>query len=136
MSQPEDFSAPPAAGLSRVPFTPREERTLRSLANWMQAAAVINVIGGVFNLVTMFYPRLNVGKLIDAVVGILVGVWVFLAASAFRKVAATDQADQSYLVEGFTHLRRAFLLQSILVLIVLALICVVMLIIFVRALSH
>ena len=43
------------------------------------------------------------------------------AGSAFRQVSATDEADQRHLVEGFGHLRRVFLLQSILVIVVLAL---------------
>lgn len=127
MSGPEDVPAPATAPLSRIPFTARDEQVLRSLSVWMKIAAVINLINGVVNAVNVVYPRLNPGKAIEAVVAILVGVWVWQAAGSFHKVATTDRADQDYLVEGFTRLRRVFLLQSILIIIALALVCALLL---------
>ena len=109
----------PEAPLGRIPFSPRQEASLRALCNWMQIAAVISLVGAVAKVVSAFTPRQDFGKLIDAVLTFLIGLWIYQAGTAFRKVVTTDTADQRHLMEGFTLLRRVFLLQSILVIIVL-----------------
>jgi len=105
--------------LSRIPFTARTEASIRALCNWMQIAAVFSILGAVAKLISAFTPRQDFGKLIDAVVTLLIGLWIYQAGTAFRKVVTTDTADQRYLMEGFALLRRVFLLQSILVILAL-----------------
>lgn len=118
MSDP--LPAPPAeTPLSRIPFTPQAEASLRALCNWMQVAAVISIVAAVFKAVSAFTPRNDFSKIIDAIITLLIGIWIYQAGSAFRKVWATDTADQRHLLEGFHLLRRVFLLQSILVIVVL-----------------
>ena len=63
--------------------------------------------------------RNDAGQLIGAVVTFLVGLWSYQAAGAFAAVATTDTADQRFLMEGFSLLRRVFLLQAVFVIIVL-----------------
>ena len=111
---------PPERPLSRIPFSPRAEQTIRALANWMQVAAVISMVAAGAKLVAAFTSRRDFSYVVDAVVTFLIGLWVYQAGVAFRRVATTDTADQHYLMEGFTLLRRVYLLQSILVIIVLA----------------
>lgn len=124
---PSPSPAPtPEAPLSRIPFSPRAEASIRALCNWMQIAAVISIIGAVFKVVSAFAPRQDFTKLIDAAITFLIGLWIYQAGMAFRKVVTSDTADQSYLMEGFTLLRRVFLLQSILVIIALSF-CVIVL---------
>jgi len=120
MPDAESLSPMPEAPLARIPFSPRAEASLRALCNWMQIAAVISIVGAVFKVVSAFTPRNDPSKLVDAVITFLIGLWIYQAGTAVRKVVATDTADQRYLVDGFRLLRRVFLLQSILIIIVLA----------------
>jgi hypothetical protein len=110
--------------LSRIPFSPRQEASLRALCNWMQVAAVSSIVSAVAKLVGAFTPRQNLGNAIDAALTFLIGLWVYQAGTAFRQVATTDTADQRHRREGFRLLRRVFLLQSVRVIIVLTLLVV------------
>jgi hypothetical protein len=107
--------------LRRIPFSPADEAGIRALANWMQLAAVFGMVAAASKVLTAFWPESKPSSLIDAVLTLLLAVWTYQAGSSFRQVSATDTADQRHLMEGFTHLRRVFLLQSILVIVVLAL---------------
>lgn len=120
MSDADSLSPTPEAPLARIPFSPRAEASLRALCNWMQIAAVISIVGTVFKVVSAFTPRHDLSRLVDAVITFLIGLWIYQAGTAFRKVVATDTADQRHLMDGFALLRRVFLLQSLLIIIVLA----------------
>ncbi len=126
MAGPTDppVAQPPPAPLARIPFSPRAEASIRALAGWMQTAAVINFLAAGAKLVGSFTPRHHGGHVIDAVVTFLVGWWVYQAGVAFRKVATTDEADQRYLMEGFTRLRYVYLLQTVMLGISLAFIVI------------
>ena len=126
----------PERPLSRIPFSPQAEASIRALAGWMQVAAVVSVLGAIGKLVSAFTPRYQPGHVIDAFITFLIGVWIYQAGAAFRRVAATDVADQRDLMEGFTHLRRVFLLESILVIISLASLVIALIIMTVFMVSH
>jgi hypothetical protein len=119
MSEGPIPSPAPEAPLRRIPFSPRQEASLRALCNWMQIAAVISIVSAVAKVVSAFTPRLNPGNLIDAAITFLIGLWIYQAGTAFRAVATTDTADQRHLMDGFRLLRRVFLLQSVLVILAL-----------------
>jgi hypothetical protein len=119
MSEPQYPSATGEAPLRRIPFTVAQEASIRALCNWMQIAAVVTILGAVGKFVSAFTPRQDFSKVIDAAITFLIGLWIYQVGTAFRNVIATDAADQRHLMEGFTLLRRVFLLQSILVIIVL-----------------
>jgi hypothetical protein len=106
--------------LSRIPFTPRAEASILELSKWLRISAIIGMVGGVLRVVIAIGVRNDAGQLIGAVVTFLVGLWSYQAANAFAAVATTDTADQRYLMEGFSLLRRVFLLQAVLVIIGLA----------------
>jgi hypothetical protein len=120
MSQSQFPSAIGEAPLRRIPFTAGQEASIRALCNWMQIAAVVSIIGAIGKFVSAFTPRQDFGKVIDAAITFLIGLWIYQAGTAFRRVITTDEADQRHLMEGFTLLRRVFLLQSILLIIVFA----------------
>jgi hypothetical protein len=122
--------------LTRIPFTPRQEASMRALCNWMQIAAIISFISAVGKLVSAFTPQRDYGQLIGAVITFLIALWIFQAGTAFRKVANTDTADQRYLMDGFVLLRRVFLLQAILVIIVLAFLVIALVVVGVVAATH
>lgn len=117
----------PDAPLARIPFTARDEASILALSKWMQIAAVIGILGAVGRAIGAFTPRHDFGQIIGAVISFLIGLWTYQAASAFAQVARTDASDQRFLVEGFTLLRRVFLLQAVLVFVVLALLIVTLL---------
>lgn len=120
MSEAEITSPAPDGPLARIPFTERAENSIRALCNWMQAAAIISILGAVFKVVNAFVPRQDFSKIVDAIITALIAVWIYQAGVALRKVVTTDRADQRYLMDGFRRLRRVFLLQAILVILVLA----------------
>jgi hypothetical protein len=107
--------------LSRIPFTSRAEASILELSKWMRISGVIGMLGGVLRVVIALSVRNDAGQLIGAGVTFLVGLWSYQAANAFVAVATTDTADQRYLMEGFSLLRRVFLLQAVLVIIGLGL---------------
>lgn len=112
------------APLSRIPFTPRAEASILELSKWLRISAVIGMIGGVLRVVIAIAVRNDAGQIIGAVVTFLVGFWSYQAAGAFASVAQSDTADQRYLMEGFSLLRRVFLLQAVLVIIGIAVLVV------------
>jgi hypothetical protein len=105
--------------LNRIPFTPRAEASILELSKWLRISAVIGMISGVLRVIVSLTVRNDAGQLIGAVVTFLIGLWSYRAAGAFAAVATTDTADQRFLMEGFSLLRRVFLLQAVLVIIVL-----------------
>jgi len=84
----------PEAPLRRIPFSPRQEASLRALCNWMQVAAVISIVSAVAKLVSAFTPRQNFGNAIDAALTFLIGLWIYQAGTAFRQVANTEWRRQ------------------------------------------
>jgi len=106
--------------LRRIPFTPRAEASILELSKWLRISAVIGMISAVLRVVVSFMVRNDAGQLIGAVVTFLIALWSYQAAGAFAAVATTDTADQRFLMQGFSLLRRVFLLQAALVIIVLA----------------
>jgi hypothetical protein len=115
------------APLTRIPFTARTEASIVALAKWMRVAAAFGILTAAGRIISVFGPHRDFGQLIGAVISLLMGIWTYQAADAFNRVATTDTADQSYLMRGFTLLRRVFLLQAILVIVTLALLIVVLL---------
>ena len=105
--------------LRRIPFTPRAEASILELSKWLRISAVIGMISAVLRVVVSLTVRNDAGQTIGAVVTFLVALWSYQAAGAFAAVATTDTADQRFLMQGFLLLRRVFLLQAVLVIIVL-----------------
>lgn len=126
---------PQGESLARIPFGPVEEASIRSLSTWMTMAGAIYLFAGLAHLV-QFFMVLRVGLIVNAVIEILVGAWCIQASSAFRKVATTDVADQSYLMVAFRKLRSLFLLQAIIVILGLVLVCAAFLVILLISLAH
>jgi hypothetical protein len=120
MSEGAPASRATETPLSRIPFTAQAEANIKDLSYWMHIAAVITIIGSVAEFVSAFTPRQDLSKIIGAIVKLLIGLWIYQAGTAFQKVATSDVADQHFLMEGFTLLRKVFLLQSILVIIAFA----------------
>ena len=114
-------------GISRIPFTLTTEARIKSLSFWLTVSGWIGLVAGVSELITLITPARNPGQLGNAIVHILLATWCFQAATAFKKVAMSDKADQAYLVHGFYQLRKIFLLQGIFVLIGLAFVTAVLL---------
>jgi hypothetical protein len=118
---------PEPGGLSRIPFTVAAEDQIKSLSFWLKVVGWLAIAVAVFELVTMVWPRWNLGQLLNFIVHVAIGAWALQAATAFQNVATTDVADQAYLVEGFTKLRSIFLLQGVLILIGLAFVAALLL---------
>jgi len=119
--------------LQRIPFTPRDEASIRALCNWMQIAAIISIITGILKLVGAFMPQADLAKIFEAGLNLLLGVWIYQAGTNFRQVVASDKADQRYLADGFALLRRVFLVQAVLVLVLLAAMGVALLVVILLA---
>lgn len=121
-------SSPTSAPLSRIPFSQESEKQIASLAGWMSIFAVIALLGMIGSLVGMI-AFADVSQLGGVAVNLLLAIWALQAASAFKSVARTDTADQVFLTEGFTKLRMIFLMQSLLIIMTLAIMFAALLII-------
>ena len=123
MTDERNYSPPSAQeeSLSRISFTRKDEENIKKMASWMNIAGIISIISGIGSILAVFLT-LNFGETISAVVSFLIGGWMLTAASAFHQVAVTDDADQDFLVVGFTNLRSVFLLQSVFIIIALTII--------------
>jgi len=126
----------PERPLSRIPFSPQAEAGIRALAGWMQIAAVVDILAAVGKLINTFAPKYQPGHIVDAILTLLIGVWVYQAGTAFRQVATTDVADQRYLMDGFSQLRKVFLLQSALIIISLAFLVIALTVMTVFMVAH
>jgi hypothetical protein len=122
--------------LTHIPFSARAEASIRALCNWMQIAAAISIVAAVGKAVSAFAPRRDFGNLVDAGLTFLIALWIYQASTAFRKVVTTDTADQTYLMEAFTLLRRVFLLQAILVILALSFLVIALVVVALVMLTH
>ncbi|MBW2735880.1 MAG: hypothetical protein JRH20_26130 [Deltaproteobacteria bacterium] len=115
---------------ARIPFSPEDEEKIASAGLWAIIAAVVTMASSTLDMVIKF---INAGSNAGALAGVLVasiigititvilGIWLYQAGSAFRKIATTDVADERYLLEGFTKLRNYFMMLGILFIIAVSL---------------
>jgi hypothetical protein len=125
-----------AAPLTRIPFSPRAESSIRALATWMRIAGVITIVGAILKVLVLILVRNDLGQVIASFVTFLMGVWTLQASTAFNAVATTDVADQRKLMEGVSLLRRVFLLQATLVLLGLAILLVALIGVAIFVMAH
>lgn len=119
-----EFETPKGEELSRIPFGPEAEAQILSLSFWLKALGIINIVSAVLSGL----PAIGKGELsslLNTAIYIFIGVSALDAGQAFRMVATTDTADQSYLVSAFRKLRGIFLLQAVVIILGIALFCVV-----------
>jgi hypothetical protein len=86
-------------------------------------AAVVSIASAVLGtIITMVSSGGSiVGEVIKLPIAIILGIWLYQASVAFRKVALTDVADQAYLLEGFSKLRNYFMMVGIVLIVVISL---------------
>jgi hypothetical protein len=120
-------SAPEVGGLRRIPFSAEAEKQITALSFWLGLMGWLGVLAGVIDVLNIVLSSRNFGNIFNAILHVVIGVWCLQAAAAFKKVATTDVADQAYLLEGFSKLRRIFLVQGILILVALAFVAAVLL---------
>jgi hypothetical protein len=120
-------SGPQRGGLSRIPFTVEAEKQIESLSYWLKILGWLSIVAGILGLLNLLTSGRNFGHVFNAILQVIIGVWSLQAAEAFKKVATTDEADQAYLVEGFSKLRGIFLVQGVLILVGLAFVVAVFL---------
>ena len=115
----------------RIPFTAEDESRIASAATWGTIVSVCSLVGGAISLITSLvamgslpssfgFPGagfIGIVSLVVVAITVMLNVWLLQASGAFRKVAATDEADQQYLLEGFRKLRLYFEVQVVLILI-------------------
>src|SRR5262245_15254382 len=119
---------PESGGLSRIPFTLEAEGQIKSLSFWLTVVGWLNIAAAVIDAVNMVFPGRTLGcQLIALLLHAAVAAWSLQAAGAFKNVATTDVADQSYLVQGFAKLRSIFLLQGVIILVGMAFVAAVLL---------
>jgi hypothetical protein len=102
----------------RIPFSQEDEERIASAGVWGMIAAITSIASTLLGVVV---PLAVIGvsalgwKVIALGVNVILAVWLLQASSAFRKVALTDEADQQYLLLGFTKLRNYFMMTGILI---------------------
>lgn len=121
-----------------IPFDQSEHSNITAMATLMIVAGAITILSGVLgivaNIVNLALVGVGgveaVGNVCGAVIAMLfyaaLGAWLIIGGRAFKRVVTTDEADQAHLATGLRQLRNVFLLKSILIILVIALMCVVM----------
>jgi hypothetical protein len=106
----------------RIPFAREDEQRIASAATWGQIVGATSIasaiIGTIVSLATQGARGL-LGEFIGLVISVILGTWLLQAGTAFRKVALTDEADEHYLLLGFSKLRAYFMMSGILAFIAL-----------------
>jgi hypothetical protein len=111
----------------RIPFAQEDERRIASAATWGMIVATTAIATSVLSVVFSLRQILAfmdvaglmmAAPLVQAIVTILLNVWLLQASLSFRKVALTDEADQAHLLAGFRKLRAYFMIQVILIMLV------------------
>ena len=113
---------------ARIPFDPMDEQRIASAATWGLITAITSLVSAFITtavtvpaflkltdnplLGTMALAPLGL-TLLGLVITMLLDVWLIQASLAFRKVAVTDEADQHYLLAGFSKLRNYFMVLGI-----------------------
>ena len=104
----------------RIPFTKEDEERIASAAFWGTIAAVTSIgsaLLGAALTVASTTAGSAMGQIISLTISVILGVWLYQASKAFRRVATTDVADEHYLLEGFSKLRNYFMLTGVLIII-------------------
>lgn len=107
----------------RIPFEKEDEERIASAGGWGIVVALTTIAsaisGPLVALVRSEHLGTLLGQLLVGLFTLLLGLWLWQASRAFRKVALTDENDQAFLMEGFLKLRNYFRLQGILFIVVL-----------------
>jgi hypothetical protein len=114
----------------RIPFTREDEEKIASAGTWGMIAAITSMVSTGLGAIAAVASK-GGGALITQVIAVtlnlILGVWLYQASQAFRKVALTDEADEHYLLLGFSKLRAYFMMTGILIIIVISLVALVIL---------
>ena len=114
----------------RIPFTREDEERIASAGLWGMIAAITSMVSaglGAIAAVAGKGASALVTQVITVTLNLILGVWLYQASQAFRKVALTDEADEHYLLLGFSKLRAYFMMTGILIIIAISLIALVIL---------
>ena len=107
---------------ARIDFMPEDEQAMSSAARWGLFAGFAAIAGSALTVASAVLTRNEfeafgaetfVVPFASALVNITLGALLVHAASAFRKVALTDESDQVHLLRGLSSLRRYFLVQAV-----------------------
>lgn len=110
----------------RIPFTEEDERRIASAATWGIIVSITSIATAALSLLVQGKTISQLPALMElagpaaalpigqAVITVLINVWLLQASLSFRKVALTDEADQAHLLAGFRRLRGYFMVQVIL----------------------
>jgi hypothetical protein len=125
----------------RIPFAPEDEERIASAGLWGMLVGIVSIATALLTSVFAVVQAMKVsnmgselgalgGGVSSAVIGttavmmviylavtVLLAVFLLQASAAFRKVALTDEADQHYLLVGFTKLRNYFLTLGIIIIV-------------------
>lgn len=121
---------------ARIPFAPEDEEKIASAGLWAMIAAIVSIASGVVDMAVKFINAgtnvaaaagVFIGSAIGITITVILGIWLYQAGSAFRKIAITDVADERYLLDGFTKLRNYFMMLGILFIIGVSLAGIVLL---------
>jgi len=107
----------------RIPFTREDEERIASAGLWGIIAAVASVGSTALGAVaTLLHPTPGdlLRQLITLTLNVVLGLWLYQACQAFREMARTDEADEHYLLLGFSKLRAYFMMTGIILIIALS----------------
>jgi hypothetical protein len=109
----------------RIPFTREDEEKIASAGLWGLIAAITSMVSTALGAIAAVVGKGGgalVTQVIAVTLNVILGVWLYQASQAFRKVALSDEADEHYLLLGFSKLRAYFMMTGILIIIAISLV--------------
>jgi hypothetical protein len=114
----------------RIPFTREDEERIASAGLWGIVVAVTSLASALIGAALSVMSRQG-GEMFRGLLGLtlngILALWLLQASLAFRRVATTDEADEHYLLLGFSKLRGYFMMTGILIFIGFGLVVLVIL---------
>jgi len=123
----------------RIPFSTEDEECIASAGMWGMIIGITSIVSTFLSTIFTFFNAakgptpgfmiavITLPAIIAVAITVILAVFLLQASAAFRKVALTDEADQHYLMRGFTKLRNYFMMMGIMFIIGASLVGVVFL---------
>ena len=105
--------------LYRIPFSLKQEKDIRTMANYMKISGFITILSGALTIILQVMNG-KTGAMFAGVLPIFFGSLLVKGAKSFHLMATTDDADQKHLADGFQQLQTIFLVKSVLMIFALS----------------
>lgn len=109
------MDAKPAEPAVQYEFGPDESKLIKGLSGSMFFVGVMTQLFGLLKVLAGMATNGNdrIFAIVEGVLMLLIGGWLYRAASSFQKIVTTSGSDVSHLMAALRRLRHVFALQAV-----------------------